>query len=102
MGGIHMNVDSVHRVLHQQSVGEKMDDIINNPRNNAGKAKKMIEDMVVNNVVITVYNKRLYRISEIDWNLSIDDTFMKDGKKISYRDYFDSVYHEKCTRTEKG
>merc|ERR1711991_1109137 len=85
MGGIHMNVDSVHRVLHQQSVGEKM-----------------IEDMVVNNVVITVYNKRLYRISEIDWNLSIDDTFMKDGKKISYRDYFDSVYHEKCTRTEKG
>ncbi|MES1921226.1 Piwi-like protein 2 [Bonamia ostreae] len=65
-------------------------------------AKKRIEDMIVDNVVITIHNRRLYRISEIDWNATIDDTFLKDGKKISYRDYFKNTYKEDCNLELKG
>lgn len=101
-GGIHMNVDSVHRVLHQKSVGEKMKELLKEYSNNPKLARQKIEEMVVDNVVLTIYNRRLYRVTEVDWNLGIDDTFDKDGKPISFRDYFKNIYNETCEQKFKG
>lgn len=46
---------------------------------------------VIGSVVLTDYNNRTYVISDISWNDSPHSTFDRDGTKISYVEYYNSV-----------
>lgn len=46
---------------------------------------------VIGSVVLTDYNNRTYVISDISWNESPNSTFDRDGNKISYVEYYNSV-----------
>eukprot|EP00479_Gromia_sphaerica_P007079 TRINITY_DN2229_c1_g1_i1.p1 TRINITY_DN2229_c1_g1~~TRINITY_DN2229_c1_g1_i1.p1 ORF type:complete len:114 (+),score=11.35 TRINITY_DN2229_c1_g1_i1:101-442(+) len=56
-------------------------------------ARRELESEVVGCCVLTMYNKRIWRISEIDWDKSIDDTFAQENTQISFRDYFKNRYN---------
>ena len=40
--------------------------------------------------VMTSYNKKMYRIDDVEFNMRVDDTFTieKTGELISYYDYY--------------
>lgn len=112
VSGLQMHVDVVHRVLHQQNVSELIQQTFKDCMRSGGRgdvnsqaqkfAMKKVEDMLKDCCVLTLYNKRVYRIHTVDWSLGIDDKFSKDNKMISYRDYFESAYGEKCSQQFKG
>lgn len=44
---------------------------------------------LVGNIVITRYNNRTYRIDDIEWDKSPNDTFpLMDGTKTTFVDYY--------------
>lgn len=44
---------------------------------------------------MTSYNKRTYRVDEIDFNMSPRDTFTVDEKEVSYIEYYKTKYDAK-------
>lgn len=45
--------------------------------------------------VMTKYNKRIYRVDKVDFNMSPLSTFEKDGKPISFMEYYEKRYNLK-------
>lgn len=43
------------------------------------------------------YNKRTYKVDDIDFNISPKDTFTQNEKEISYVDYFKTKYDAHVT-----
>lgn len=53
--------------------------------------------MVVGTVVLTRYNNTTYRIEDVDFDASPKTTFMKNGEKVTYVDYYQKRYGERIT-----
>lgn len=54
------------------------------------KNKNVIEEIMTQfcgATIITHYNKKTYRIDDIDFNLSPLSTFLKNGSEVSYFSY---------------
>lgn len=53
----------------------------------------MIYSNIVGKVVMTKYNQKTYRVTDIDFGASPENEFVqKDGTKISYVDYYQNKY----------
>lgn len=61
-----------------------------------------ISILLKSNFVMCVHERRRYRISRIDWEKSPKDTFLRNGKAISYADYLKDTYNEDVRRLKKG
>lgn len=60
---------------------------------NGSYLQKEFESLVLGLVVLTDYNNHTYRISDIDYNVGPDSTFLlKNGDPITYREYYKSKY----------
>lgn len=57
---------------------------------------------MVGTVVLTVYNKHTYRVEDVDFSTNPRSTFpMKDGKMISYMDYYYNKYTIRITNASQ-
>lgn len=44
-------------------------------------------------IVMTVYNRRTYRVDDIDWETTPSCTFEMNGEKVMFMDYFRQKYN---------
>ncbi|XP_050489341.1 piwi-like protein Siwi isoform X1 [Bombus huntii] len=87
---ILMCAEITHKVMRQQTVLDILNDCF---RKNNDNYKKEFESLVLGLVVLTDYNNHTYRISDIDYKVGPDSTFLlKNGDPITYRDYYKSKY----------
>lgn len=56
--------------------------------------QKAFAMQVIGVVVLTDYNNNTYRVDDVDWQVSPENTFkMKDGSEISYMQYYKQKYN---------
>lgn len=81
-----LNIDSAIKLIHKENVFNIMDEIRKKSRDNY---KNKIKDEVIGRSVTTLYNGRLYRIDDIDFNKS-PETVMEGNQ--TYLHYYKSKY----------
>lgn len=87
--GIMLCCDVSNRVLRRVTAYEIIQTALNtNPANYKDEVFKAL----VGKSVMTDYNKKLYRIDDIDFKRNPSQTFKKHDKEISYIDYYKTAY----------
>ena len=89
--GVLLNVDIVHKVLRTDSVLNFITDVKNRCR---GDVCSEIKKALIGVTILTSYNKRTYKVDDIDFEKSPKDTFVldADGTETTYHEYFKSKY----------
>ncbi|CDW80416.1 macronuclear development protein 1 [Stylonychia lemnae] len=88
--GVMLNVDICHKVIRTETVLKLIEDIKKNCR---GDLREEIKKTLIGTTVMTIYNKRTYKVDDIEFNKSLYDTFQQeDGTEITYQDYFRKKY----------
>uniref|UniRef100_A0A8C4V6K4 Piwi-like protein 2 n=1 Tax=Falco tinnunculus TaxID=100819 RepID=A0A8C4V6K4_FALTI len=89
-GGLFLLVDTIHKVIHSDSILNVMHTIY---RQSLNSFQEECFKQLVGSVVITRYNNRTYRINDIDWNKTPRDSFtLFSGEEITFVDYYSKAY----------
>ncbi|XP_050425877.1 piwi-like protein Ago3 [Adelges cooleyi] len=92
--GLFMCCDVSHRILRTQSTLEVMMEILNKAKREGGRdGQSDIKAILLGTTVITHYNRKTYRVDDIDFTMSPMSTFEKNGQNISFIDYYKQVYN---------
>lgn len=86
----------MHKVLRTDTVLDFITDLKNRCR---GDLCSEIKKALIGFTVLTSYNKRTYKVDDIDFEKSPKDKFMLDaeGTETSYFEYFKSKYQATIT-----
>lgn len=76
--GILLNIDIVHKVLRTESVLDLINEIKNKSR---GDVKGDIKKQLIGTTILTTYNKRTYKVDDVDFDKSPKDTFKIDAEE---------------------
>ncbi len=93
--GVLLNIDIVHKVMRTDTVLDFINEIRRRCRNDP---LEEIRSKLVGSTILTCYNKRTYRLVDIDFNMSPLDTFTteieegKPAKETSYVEYYNKKY----------
>jgi len=94
-GGVMLQIDLKSRVLRTESV---RDVLVAKSRPGArggasGDWKRDAQRELLNTSVLTRYNNRTYKISDVDWDKNPSSTFSIEGKgEMTYVDYYQKQY----------
>lgn len=89
--GLMLCCDASHRVLRNQTVLELMQDLENS---NRAQWKDEFVNLILGQSVLTRYNNKVYRIDDISFDESPNDSFEKNnGEKMKYHDYYKQQYN---------
>ena len=58
---------------------------------------KVLEDLIVGNVVLTPYNNKTYSIESILWDMTPVSTYSCKGSFITFEEYFKTKYQLEVT-----
>lgn len=81
--GVLLNIDIVHKVLRMDSVLDYISDL----KNKGGRSdpREAIKKALIGSTILTTYNKRTYKVDDVDFDKSPLDQFTSDdGSPISY------------------
>jgi aubergine-like protein len=92
-----MNFEAAHKLLQRSSVLTIMENIRQNNRD--GNLQETLRSALVGKIVVTSYNKRCYRIEDIDFSTRPTSTFDRNGTPTSYIDYYQTVHNQRITQT---
>jgi aubergine-like protein len=70
--GVLLNMDICHKVLRTDSVLEIIGEIKQRSRNDP---REDIKKALIGTTILTKYNKRTYKVDDVDFNRSPKDTF---------------------------
>lgn len=80
-----MCVDSISKIMRNETVYEIM---CNHYKQNPSYYQENFTKEVLGTVVLTGYNNKTYKISDIDWKQNPNSTFETPAGPISYKDYY--------------
>jgi len=90
--GVLLNIDVCHKVIRTDTVLDFIHELKNKCR---GDLQEEVKKCLIGTTVMTSYNKRTYKIDDVDFSMSLEDTFSHDdGSMISYKDYFKQKYNQ--------
>ena len=87
---ILMTLDVCSKIINNKNVLEAIEEIKDY---NIEIRKKKINDLLVNQIIMTKYNKLFYRVAYIDYDSNPDSTFAGKYETISYRKYMQDQYN---------
>lgn len=92
-GQVLMNLEAVHKLMQKRNVLQIMGEIRQQRPQNLQEALK---SELTGKLVVTNYNKRVYRIEDVNFSLKPTSTFKdkRDQKDISYKEYFLTRFNE--------
>lgn len=85
-----MTLDICSKIINNKNVLEAMEEI---RENNPEVRKRRISELLLNQIVMTLYNKRFYRVLSIDYDNSPDSYFETKQGKITFREYVQNQYN---------
>ncbi|XP_025198064.1 piwi-like protein Ago3 [Melanaphis sacchari] len=89
--GLYMCCEVSHRILRVQTVIQIMTDIMNS-KDNKADSKQEIMASLCGCTVITHYNRKTYRVDDVDFSMNPLSTFNQSGVEVSYKDYYKKMY----------
>ena len=87
---ILMTLDICSKIINNKNVLEAMEEI---KENNPEVRRRRILELLLNQIVMTLYNKRFYRVLSIDYESTPDSYFETKQGKVSFREYMLSQYN---------
>ncbi|XP_026821095.1 piwi-like protein Ago3 isoform X2 [Rhopalosiphum maidis] len=90
--GLYMCCEVSHRILRVQTVLQIMTEIMMNSKNNNSDSKQEIMAALCGSTVITHYNRKTYRVDDVDFSINPLTTFDQNGVQVSYKDYYKKMY----------
>jgi len=90
-------VEITHKVIRTETVLE----ILNKLKSSPGDYQAAAREALIGCIVITSYNKKTYRVDDINWNKTPNSIFERKGVETSFFDYFKSVPNCKPIRDMK-
>jgi aubergine-like protein len=89
-GGLFLTLDVSHRVISKRSCLEYMREVV---QKRPQDWKDMVKKGLTGSIVMTSYNKKSYRVDDIDFGETPMSTFeYRDGRKQTYKDYYKENY----------
>lgn len=89
-GGVMLCLDVSHRVLCQTTVLDLMRKAY---QANGAHFQTNVMNSLLGAVVLTRYNNRTYRIDDVKFDASPMDTFVMNGREVTYVEYYKSQYN---------
>lgn len=87
-GGFMVNIDVAHRCLHTSTVYDEMKELAGRK----GNFQVEVDKMLVDKVVVTPYNRKIYRIISVDLTMTPMSSFKKKETEMTYFDYYSTQY----------
>ncbi|KAH9639050.1 hypothetical protein HF086_003581 [Spodoptera exigua] len=84
-----MVTEITHKVLRLDTVLQMLSDYA---ASKGGNYKKIFLEDIVGKIVMTVYNKKTYRVDDVSWQVSPKSTFKMRDETITYMDYYKKKY----------
>ncbi|XP_034240768.1 piwi-like protein Ago3 isoform X2 [Thrips palmi] len=89
-GGIMLNINASHRVLRQMTCYDVIKEALGRSRDNW---QSVVTKDLIGACVLTRYNDKLYRVDDIGFDMSPQDTFPdRGGGETSFVDYYKKQY----------
>jgi len=86
---ILLNVDISHKILRTDSVYDMIKKDLSRAGANRDTVKDRLDKCLLGQIVITKYNNKTYKISEVRLDMSPSDEFEnKKGEKVKFSDYY--------------
>ena len=85
--GCLLNIDISHRCLRTITVYDQILDLKNH---NPNDFRQSAEKLLIGSSVLTLYNKKCYKVDGIDWDMSPCSTFEKEGAQTDFKAYYTS------------
>ena len=86
-----MNVDVSFKVVRKVTALQHFKDLMQ------GSDKEKVRDMMIGATVMTNYNKKMYVVDDLEFNVRVDSTFEQNGKNgeesISFIDYYEKKWN---------
>ena len=92
--GALLNVDVAFRVVRTDSVLNYISQLRDKAEQRGGDWQEAVSEGMVGSTVVTRYNQKTYKIDRVDFSMSPDTTFDKEGKQVSYSQYYKEKYNE--------
>nr|BAJ07610.1 piwi [Ephydatia fluviatilis] len=87
---VMLGLDISHKILRMDTVYDFLNDLYNEDRS---RFREMATKKLVGEIVLTRYNNKTYRVDDIDWSKTPQDTFnTSTGEKISFIEYYKKAY----------
>ena len=98
-GGCLINIDISHRCLRTITIYDQIAELrAKNPSDFRNAASKLL----IGAIVLTLYNKKNYKIDDIDWDLSPNSSFPdKAGNQCSFKSYYTSKWTKSITHDDQ-
>jgi len=93
-------VDLACRCLHDTSIWQQIQNIVNDVDPSSPRFKKLMNDNFVSRSFIPRYNTRSYRIDHIDFSSNENSTFDRNGVQVSFKEYISQAYGLKASKRE--
>lgn len=92
-GQMLMNLESVHKLMQHKNVLQNMIEIRNNPRLGPNIMNN-VKSQLTGKLVVTNYNKIVYRIEDVNFNLNPASTFFdkRNNRDVTYKEYYHTRY----------
>lgn len=92
--GALLNVDVAFRVVRTDSVLNYISQLRDKAEQRGGDWQEAVSEGMIGSTVVTRYNQKTYKIDRVDFSMSPDTTFDKEGKQVSYSQYYKEKYNE--------
>ena len=91
-GGLFVQCDLANKILRTQTVLDVIKDLFK--RGGSGAVQQTVKSELMGKSVLTRYNNKPYKISDVDFDICPTDTFpsKKTGDQVSYVDYYQQRY----------
>lgn len=87
---IMLCIEVTHRVLRTETCYNALQNMMRNP----ARFKDQFKSTLIGSVVMSIYNQKTYKITDVDFETTPSSTFSKkDGTKISFVEYFKQQYN---------
>ncbi|OMJ88066.1 hypothetical protein SteCoe_10049 [Stentor coeruleus] len=88
--GCLINIDISHRCLRTITVYDQISEIRSK---NPSDFRNAVAKYFIGAIILTLYNKKNYKIDDIDWDMSPNSTFAdKNGQQSSFKAYYGSKW----------
>jgi len=92
--GALLNVDVAFRVVRTDSLLDYISTLRDKASQRGGDWQEAIQDAISGSTVVTRYNQKAYRVDRLDFSMSPETTFDKNGTQVSYKEYYKTRYNE--------
>ena len=87
-------MDVAFRVVRTDSVLEYISQLRDKAEQKGHDWQEAVSEGLVGCTVVTRYNQKTYKVDRVDYGMSPETTFDKQGTQTSYSEYYKSKYNE--------